>query len=133
MGTGIRPDFVGQATDLGSELTSFSTDFKGSSSSSFGRSYEQKAQAGASNKPKQLVGGISNTEEPATGFGNSSFGGSSSSSGNTTLSINPDAQLKNDPHWGNNITDYSPAIDQTSGISWNDPYRISGFQKALNI
>jgi hypothetical protein len=130
MGTGIRPDFVGQATDLGSELTSFSIDFKGSSSSSFGRSYEQKAQV---SKPKQLSGGISNTDEPSTGFGNSSFGDSSSSSGNTTLSINPDAQLKNDPHWGNNITDYSPAIDQTSGISWNDPYRISGFQKALNI
>jgi Colicin D len=130
MGTGTRPDFVGQATDLGSELTSFGTDFKGYSSSSFGRSYEQKAQA---SKPKQLSGGISNTEEPSTGFGNSSFGDSSSSSGNTTLSINPDAQLKNDPHWGNNITDYSPAADQTSGISWNDPYRINGFQKALNI
>jgi hypothetical protein len=130
MGTGVGADFIGQATDLGSELTSFGTDFKGSSSSSFGQSYEQKAQA---SKPKQLVGGISNTEEPSTGFGNSSFGDSSFSSGNTTLSINPDAQLKNDPHWGNNITDYSPAADQTSGISWNDPYRISGFQKALNI
>jgi filamentous hemagglutinin family protein len=132
MGTGIGSDFVGRATSLGSELTSFGTDFKDSSSSSSGPLFAKTAQAGVDDKPKQLVGGISNTEEPSTRSGKSSFGGSSSSSGNTTLSVNPDAQLKNDPHWGN-IVDYFPAPDQTSGISWNDPYRTSGFQKALNI
>jgi hypothetical protein len=51
---------------------------------------------------------------------------------NSTLSVNPDAQLKNNPQWGT-ITNYFPAPDQDSGISWNDPYRINGFQRALKL
>jgi hypothetical protein len=72
----------------------------------------------------ELEGGISNTEELSTGFGDSS-----SSLENSTLSVNPEAQLGSDSYWG---SDYFPAADQTSGIRWNDPYRISGFQQALN-
>jgi hypothetical protein len=132
MGMGIESDFIGQATNLGAELTSFSTDFKDSSSSSSGPFFAKTAQLGTEEKTKQLFTEISNTEEPSTGFGKSSFGGSSSSSGNTTLSVNPDAQLKDAPHWGN-IVDYFPAPNQNSGIPWNDPYRINGFQRALNI
>jgi hypothetical protein len=67
------------------------------------------------NVTTELSTGISNTEELSTGFGDSF-----SSLENSTLSVNPDAQLSNDSPWGS-VFDYAPAADQASGIHWSDP------------